>query len=265
MREYSSIKNITVSMLKVMSYLTMTIIIIILGIACCNFFTINNAIKETTLQIQNVTDSIESIVDVTDVDKNISTLQTDCLLPLARKIQEQINQLKELKVGVFDSNTLTFLCSFLLVFLGGILFAIETRANKHIKSSEDIITKLNIEYQNMYVFNLLSILQFMADQLQFDFITNNNVIKNSTNVIIFEMSKRADVIISIIKKKDYTHITKILLDRDIDLITKILSVLSNEDVRVNSENKETKVPLNDLSVKIEEIKDTLNELFILKN
>lgn len=246
---------------KLMSYLAITIIVIILGIACCNFFTINSSVKEVSVQLQNVTDSIEAAINADDV----SILQDDSLSALVGQIQEQMKQLKELKIGVFDSNALTFLCSFLLVFLGGILFAIESRANRHIKNSEEIITKLNIEYQNVYIFNLISMLQFMADQLQFDFMRYNNIINNSTNIIIFEMAKRADVIISLLRKKDFTHITQIVLDRDTELITQILFVLSNEDVRDNPENKESLVPLNDLQKKIEDIKENLNELFILKN
>jgi len=44
--------------------------------------------------------------------------------------------------GVFDKNVLTFMTSFLLVFLGGILISIENRADKRIKEGERRIKKI---------------------------------------------------------------------------------------------------------------------------
>jgi len=47
-----------------------------------------------------------------------------------------------LERGVFDKNVLTFMTSFLLVFLGGILISIENRADKRIKEGERRIKKI---------------------------------------------------------------------------------------------------------------------------
>jgi hypothetical protein len=249
---------------KIISYSAVSIMILILLVACCNFFIINGEVKKASVKLQYTTDSISSIINTSIVKSDSVKQQTD-LLSKKNLIQNDLQQLKELKVGVFDSNTLTFLCSFLLVFLGGILFSIESRANRQIKKSEDIMKRFDAECQHTYIFNQINAVHFLANQLQFDFIEHKNIIKNSTNVIVFEMYSRTEDLLSILKKKKYSQITRTALEKDKDIINKVITIISNEQVIENSQNKNKLSPLLNLSINLKNMLEYLDDMNIINN
>lgn len=250
---------------KIISYSTVAIIVIILFVACSNFFIINGEIKEASVQLRHTADSITSILNTPIVESDSVKQQMGNLLSTKNQILDFSQQLKDLKTGVFDSNTLTFLCSFLLVFLGGILFSIESRANRQIKKSENIMMRLNAECQHTYIFNQINAVHFMANQLQFDFIIHKNIIRNTTNVIIFEMFSRTEDILSVLKKKNYSKITQIALDRDKDIIKKVITTISNEQVIENPQNKNKLSPLLNVLTNLRDMLEYLDDLNIIKD
>ena len=65
------------------------------------------------------------------------TLSTQKLVNLYQYIfKEHLTEMESLRKKIFDSNTVTFLVSFVLVFLGGILFNIETRSNTQLRKTK---------------------------------------------------------------------------------------------------------------------------------
>ena len=74
------------------------------------------------------------------------------------EFMKHITDMEVLIRRVLDGNTLTFLITFIIVFLGTILLNIEDRARKHIKKAEKIIDKLECERNAMLLYTRLHIL-----------------------------------------------------------------------------------------------------------
>jgi hypothetical protein len=133
---------------------------IILAIASFNFYMINRKtarIYDESKKIFYIGDSIiinELFVDNKDVKKYAiewDSLHQDSVIVSQlihgdiafytqrfidlhhHKLKENLMEMESLKKGLFDSSTITFLVSFVLVFLGGILFNIEIRSKEQLR------------------------------------------------------------------------------------------------------------------------------------
>ena len=93
----------------------------ILVIACSNFIVISCGVQKN---IEIAHQSLSKI-DSTCMTLYSANEDNHKEIKYVNDIKNSLMELESLKKGIFDSNTITFLASFVLVFLGGILFDIE--------------------------------------------------------------------------------------------------------------------------------------------
>ena len=86
----------------------------LLFIACCNFICISCEVQKTTEQTKVTLNKIDSICTSSSSGNEYRHKNIDIYI---NKIKESLCELDSLKKGIFDSNTITFLSSFVLVFL----------------------------------------------------------------------------------------------------------------------------------------------------
>lgn len=232
-----------------MSKICFSIMVAILFIAGCNYIKINNTIENAYINTENGVRHIDSVINcikdslIMDNRKNIE---------LNNYINDSKNYIKEiesLKDGVFDSNVITFLVSFLLVFLGGILFNIEERAKKQIKTSETILENINVEYRQMEIYIELYSMFITARNLQGILISNNYGITNISNVIINDLFVMAGDLSSEISKREYDYMTLDIKNKCTNSLKQIITILENEQIVQNNE-PELLQPLNKTNLKI---------------
>ena len=128
-------------------------LIVILTAACVNYFGINSRVHittEDTLQAlentKSTIDATRSAIDTMTIGKtdsivsillNFDNVQKETFDAQERIFNEYKTKIKDLNIGIFDSNVLTFTISFLLVFLGSMLLAFEKSAKEQIKEAKE--------------------------------------------------------------------------------------------------------------------------------
>ena len=140
------------------------ILISILFVACINFFNINNnvekAIEKAQITLENNKDSVEKyLICIQREDTIQSKIFDDQKYMLKKHLTQMEKCLTELnsdRKGIFDTNVLTFMICFLLVFLGLILLDIESRARKHINEFDKSIHRLEVERNSSNLYTRLN-------------------------------------------------------------------------------------------------------------
>ena len=129
---------------------TIIALIATLTVACINFFNINSKILEETKKC------------LTAINNNTLSEITECF-----------REIDELSKGVFDSNAITFLVSFVLVFLGSIWVSNEIRLKKRIKEADTAIKEagkaikqLEIERDTMSIYSQILSLRVLSMSYQ---------------------------------------------------------------------------------------------------
>ena len=215
-------------MAKILIRICFLLLIAILVIACGNYFIINNkvcSIDEESLSIIQQIDSIISSPNKCGYNETITLINNQ---------KDHILNLNKLMKGVFDSNTLTFMVSFVLIFLGGILLDIEHRTNNHIEKARLIQKNLYIEISSIKLENIFNTISMIAKYLNILFIENKYKISAKTNMLTHEINTNAKEILDLLGNKDCKYITKSALDSSITIINKVIGILSNEEILDNN-------------------------------
>lgn len=227
--------------------------------SCSNYTVINNGIKLITEEIQHSCDSIKVILKDINAALNANTNRNskdnfvENLTEEVDKFQVYIMQFNELKKGIWDSNTITFLCSFFLVFLVSALLARENRANELLERSEKLEKKIKDEYGNTKklievgmkvdypLFNQVLALLWMAMNLWNDFFTNKKKIVESTRMILNELVRISKELTDWLDSTNYVLISKSSLEFNRKNLKEVMSIIERiEDTPNNQEIKENK-------------------------
>lgn len=243
---------------KIFIRICFLLLITILIIACGNYFIINNKVCNIDEESLSTIQQIDSIISLPNKGEAYNETIT-----LINNQKDHILNLNKLMKGVFDSNTLTFMVSFVLIFLGGILLDIEHRANSHIEKARHIQKNLYIEIRSIKLKNIFNAISIIAKYLNILFIENNYKISGKTNMLTHEINTNAKEILDIIGNKDCQQITKSALESSISIINQVVEILSKEEIIDKNRNKlqligETKQSLN-------KIKVMLNKLEVLQD
>lgn len=160
------------------------------------------------------------------INNNDITLSTQKLINLYQHIfKDHITEMELLKNKLFDNNTVTFLVSFVLVFLGGILFNIEARSNTQLEKTKsqikDAVDKLKeMDEKTIQADNLLKDTNNQLDQAKKQSSNAEEQFKN-INMKNTEIEKK------IVETQEQIDITKGQLNTSKDLLKKYQHVFSD--------------------------------------
>jgi hypothetical protein len=177
--------------------------------------------------------------------------------------------METLNKGIFDSNVLTFLYSFLFLFFGGFLFYIETGAKKriddskaHINEAEKKLNRLDIEQSTIELYTQIQMLRIFSTNVQTALISNEYRIDNRTNILTYEAFKMAEGILDELRDDQYKYITKGRKKVIDNIFEKMIYAFEKERILDNPNNKEktqlvekTIAKLEELQIKISRIKE----------
>ena len=189
---------------------TIIIIIIIMIIASVNYFKTNQQIK-------------------TNIESFLMTI--DCVeLATASKINDLKQEMKLLSANVFDSNAITFLVSFVLIFLGSILINIERKALDMTKSVEKSLNSLETEWNTLSLHSKLLALKSLIINYQ-NSLDNNN--KDSIKFLNYRTNRMVEKIKREINEGKYTVITKVGKNIFSELIDEMITDFGMEEETIN--------------------------------
>ena len=165
---------------------TIITIIVIMIIASVNYFSTNQQIQ-------------------TNIDNFIKTI--DCVESVTvSNINDLKKEMQMLSVKVFNSNTITFLVSFFLILLGGLLFNNTNKVSDLIKSVEISIKQLETERATMTLIS--NILALRSIIIVFQNSLEMNKDDNSITIINFKTVRIIKTITNDIYDGKYLCITK---------------------------------------------------------
>ena len=186
---------------KLLIILSVSVLSLILLIACFNFFAINSTINESMKATQETDAKIEFILN-----KHSSLNSEDCqkLDSLKNTIVVALEKIGIMKNGVFESNLHSFLFSFFIAFLGGLLLKIADTARKQIDKAEKKLKRVDIEQTTMELFTQIQMLRIFSTQAQTALASNDE----SKIILINEVFVQAESILDELHNDQYKYITK---------------------------------------------------------
>jgi len=125
-------------------------LVAILFIALVNFSIINCAVWKTYNNSRKIIDNCLIVKK-----DSFNEYQREMFDRQEHIFKEYLREMETLKKGIFDNNTVTFMASFLLVFLGGILLGILNKSEKEVKKAKKIMDKIEVERNVLTLHTLL--------------------------------------------------------------------------------------------------------------
>lgn len=231
----------------------------ILLIACSNFICISCGVQKTTEQAKVTLKKIDSIYTSSLSDNENKHKSMDVYI---NRIRETLCELDNLKKGIFDSNTITFLSSFVLVFLGGILFDIEKRAKDKLVKSERIIKRIVVELNQIKIAKQTNTISILSKYLQLQLSSSKYEINSDIINITNELNKSFQYLLTLLQDKKTEHITEDAQKEYISVLHDIKLLLEKEDIHTLDNNKD-KLTYIYGSQKL--LSECLNEIESMKN
>jgi hypothetical protein len=167
--------------------------------------------------------------------------------------KEYLNEMNSLKKGIFDNNTITFMVSFVLVFLGGILFGIEDRAKKQIDKSEALLQRVDIEQKIMDLYTQIQMIKLSATNLQSTLSSKKYKIDDSINVLVHELFNMEGNLLQEFRNEKYKFITKEKKKNFEDAFYQILHTLKLQRIQEKKENIDKTSPIEGTIARLEEL------------
>jgi len=208
--------------------------------------------------------------------------------------------MESLKKGIFDSNTITFVASFLLVFLGGVLLGINERAEKIAERAGNTFNILEARYSSilnryeeqfrqlktqfstdlnqletrtckaesqfeteritMDLYTQIHILRFFSTNIQNELRSKNYCIDQSTNIRTNELFTMADELLNDIHKEKYKFIAEGWKKVFDDIFEKMIDAFNEEDILLVKENKDKTQPIVMTINKLKELQTKISTL-----
>lgn len=239
------------------------LMIVVLLSACANYFAVNIGVQKVINDTQqricridslcaNNSDSPSSEHKVDDIKTNIDQMKTNVI------------ELNDLKKYLFDSNTITFLSSFVLIFLAGILFDIEKRAKDKLNKTKDGIARLRVELMQLDIYKFATTSLILSKNLQLELSSNEYVINNRVSLLTYELNKQIEVLLNKLRDKGLTCIVQRSKDANKDCLYDIKLIIEKEEIWVNKKNKDKLKPLNECKNHVSECIKELEKLDIIK-
>jgi len=196
-------------------------IIIIIIIAVNNYFQTNAQIREIISCLKETIDTQTSMIP-----KN--------------EMMKYLTKLEGLKKDVFNNNTITFMVSLVIVFLGSILFDIEARAKKYMRDANEKIKKLESERKAMSLYSLIHILFVYYERKNY-----------------YRLWKETESILEEFRKDKYRYITKEFKIELSELIRNKMIYYLKNDKRIKPNDK-------DLNDSIKALENLETEILLLR-
>jgi hypothetical protein len=216
---------------------------------------INSGIEKTFERSSVTIDEIDSIVRNQLLSENEDTkLQEKMLEFQEHKFKEYLSKMNDLKKGVFDSNTITFMVSFVLVFLGGILFGIEERAKKQIDKSEYFLNRVEIEQEIFDLYTQIQMIKLSATNLQSTLSSKNYKIDNLTNILVHELFKMITDLLQDFHDEKYKFITQEKKKNLNDTFSQIRYAFGWDRIKEEKKNIDKTSPIEATIERLEELK-----------
>lgn len=228
-------------MLKISYKICFVLIILILAIAFINFVCVSCGVQ----RIVNQTNQTVCHIDTLCMQNNDLVEEDDKRMNVdVGEIKKSIREIDILKRGVFDSNTITFLTSFVLVFLGGILFDIEKRAKNILVKSKEATEGLEIKQTQLDIYKLTSTMSILKSVLHFQFSANNYIINQNIFVIIHEIHNTLRELQSLLMDhKKIRYITEEARIENMSRFNDVKLFLEKEEIYNQPENLGKLTPL----------------------
>jgi len=227
------------------------LLLITLCFAACNFFIINSEVEISINETVDILDSINTKLNSKQDSVNIQKDITDGI----NTISTSLGEIKDLKKGIFDSNVITFLVSFVLVFLGGILLGIENKANRRIKESDNILNTCDIEQKTMDLYTQVFMLKLLISNLRIEK-SKGSANNNAINVLVNEIFVIIEDLLNVFDKKYF----KITENKKIFLIRTCNQMIHPW----KSETAGNSPSIEKIIQKMETLKTKISELEIIK-
>lgn len=264
-------------------------LLIILSVAFVNFIIISCCVQKTFDYSRK---TLECCVDSTVKNVSLNQTQEKRIEGQECKFETYLSEMESLKKGIFDSNTITFLSSFLLVFLGSVLLGINNRAAKILsklekkskntlskleekskdtlskleESSKNALSKTEIERITMSLYTQIHILRFFSTSIQNELASKKYCIDNFINIQTNELFNMAEDLLNDFHNGKYKYITIEWEKVFDDIFEKMIKAFSIDDVLKIKENKNKTQPivmtidkLKNLQTEISRLKEKSNE------
>ncbi len=222
----------------------------ILVIACSNFIVISCGVQK------NIEIAHQSLSKINSTCMTLYSANEDNHkeIKYVNDIKNSLMELESLKKGIFDSNTITFLASFVLVFLGGILFDIEKRAkDKYIKSkeitkkietqSQEIERWFEIELNQLKIDKQISALVILKNYLQFQFSVSKYQINGDIISIMYKLHDTLKDVLSLLEDKQTKYITEEAKAEYMRQLHDVQLLLEKEEIHINTKNTNKLTPI----------------------
>ena len=209
-----------------------------------------------------------AFINFININDQVRTIFEDCATAIKKAemplmINENLHKMESLKRNVFDSNTITFMASFILVFLGGILLGIESRAKKIIDKTQKTKDRFEAEQNTMSLNSQILMLQVFSMNCQNALDINRD---DSIMFLNYRTYNIATKILKEIKDRDNYYITKerkktiddifITIINDFGMEEDQLEVLTSTSVRITYKDSilQTVGVLKELQTEISKLK-----------
>ena len=189
--------------------------------------------------------------EVNDIKTNVDQIKTS------------VSELKGLEKYLFDSNTITFLSSFVLIFLAGILFDIEKRAKDKINKTKDGVTRLNVELMQLDVYKFATTSLILSKNLQLELSSNGYVINERISILMYELNKQIEFLLTKLRDKELTCIIQQSKEENNNCLFDIKLIIEKEEIWKNKKNTGKLKPLRECAGHINECIKELEKLEII--
>lgn len=220
------------------------LMVLILAIACSNFLCISCSVQKIVEQSNQAICQIDSLMSAQDTLS--ITDRSNSIDPNVDTIKESVNELNLLKKGIFDSNTITFLASFLLVFLGGILFNIENRARKTISKTQIKLNQIDVEVKQLEFYKQITTLLILTKYMSFQLSASSNEINNGISIVAHEIHNTLKTIQSLLEKSGMTYMTEDAKKENKSVLAGTKLLFDKEEIFTKPENKDKLKPFQEI-------------------
>lgn len=259
------------------------LLLLIIFVAFVNFTIISCCVQKT---FDNSRKTIECCVDSIAKVDSLNQSQRVMFEQQKDKFETYLSEMESLKRGIFDSNTITFMSSFLLVFLGSVLLGINNHAAKILsmiekkssttlstldidskktlvkleETSKETLLKIEIERITMNLYTQIQILRFFSTNTQNDLASKNYYIDKYTNIRINELFNIAEDLLNDIHNGKYKFIDKEWKNGFDDIFEIMINAFNIDDILKIKENDKKTQPIVKTIDKLKELQTVISNL-----
>ena len=242
--------------------LCFVLMIVVLLSACVNYVVVNISVRRVTNDTLQKVNDIDSLY-LKCLNDSLNEQEVTNIKTNVEQIERSVTKMDELKKYLFDGNTITFLSSFVLIFLAGILFDIEKRAKDRLNKTKDGISRLNIELMQLDVYKYATTSLVLSKNLQLELLSNKYVINERVGLLMYELNEQIKLLLAKLRDKELTCIIQRSKDVNRKCLLDIKLLIEKEEIWKNEENADKLNPLKECANHINECIKELDNLEII--